>query len=239
MKNKIILTAIIIITSLMSFSQKDSGDTLKPYWAYVPNVTYDENCYANGDNWTGDGNYSLPCELIDFSIISEASGTCFEWATMSETNASHFNISIQYPNGKIEKTENINAAGNSNSPRYYRTKSDLIYPKGSIVKLTQTDYDGKTHLMAIKSIDMKTEGGNITDFTIIKDQNNLTAIWKSNIDINTSVNIYSLDGRLLGIWSGSSNNGLNHSSSFTLDKGSTCIIVLETAYERQSIKTVL
>lgn len=239
MKNKFSLTAIFILITIFASAQKVSGDTLKPYWFYVPLVTFDENCYANGDNWTPNGNYTLPCELIDFNVYCDGKHTIFQWGTMSETNASHFNLVIIYPDGREDKSEYISASGNSNTPRYYKVENEIQYPKGCVIKLTQTDYDGKTHLMATRTIDMTLNSNNITDFSILKDQNSISAVWKSDARLNTTVNFFSLDGRLLGIWSGQSEIGMNHSSSFSIQNGNTCIIVIETPYERQSLKTVL
>ena len=239
MKYKIIATVALCIIINATFAQKDSDDTLKPYYVYVPYVTFDEDCYVNGNNWTLDGNYSLPCEIIDFIVVCDNNNTLFQWSTMTETNASHFNIQIIYPDGNEKISSNISASGNSNTVRYYETEMKEEFPIGTVVKLTQSDYDGKTHLMAVKSIEMRSEGNNISDFKIIKNQNSVSAVWKSDRRLNTSVSTYSIDGKLLHIWIGQSEKGLNYSSSFEIEKGLPFILIIETPYERESIRTVL
>lgn len=241
MNIKTLLTVILLFAFISLHGQNNHDDTLKPLWIYyIPSVVFDEDVYANGSNWTSDGIYLLPCELIDFKAYSDNNECVFQWASMSETNASHFNLIIILPDGSELKSEAITAGGNSNQILYYTYKSMESYPLGTIVQLTQTDFDGKTHFMASSSIINNNLSENtIQDFSIIKTQSNITAIWYSKENIASTINIYSFDGNLIAKWKGTSVNGINHSCTFSIEKGKTCIIVIETAYDRQVLKTIL
>jgi len=123
-------------------------------------VTYDAHEVYSGDGATvdfaidGTPTYSdtgtcssvpifeLPIELLYFYPTCEKNEVVLSWATLTETNNSHFIILKSYDAVNFEQVAIINGAGNSNSlieyNYSYNESSDIVY-----YKLKQVDFDGQ------------------------------------------------------------------------------------------------
>ncbi|PLW92518.1 MAG: hypothetical protein C0592_10375 [Marinilabiliales bacterium] len=90
----------------------------------------------------------LPVELAYFEANYDEMDNVISlaWATLSETNSSHFILSRSVDAINFEEITRISAAGNSNSIVYYDF-TDMSIPTSETVyyKLTQVDFDGTSY----------------------------------------------------------------------------------------------
>lgn len=114
-----------------------------------------------GFGFADPGGGTLPIQLIEFSAFSSEDHVNLKWITATEINNDYFTI-LRSPDGiEWEIVKHIDGAGNSTSAITYH-ETDLHPLKGiSYYQLKQTDFDGKSTLSKIISI-------NSTDQTIVK-----------------------------------------------------------------------
>lgn len=97
---------------------------------------------------------SLPIELYSFTAEKkEEKNTLIKWITLSETNNDYFTIEHSSDGIEFSAIDVIKAYGNSSEPLTYQIL-DLHPVEGlNYYRLRQTDYDGKSILSKIVSVD--------------------------------------------------------------------------------------
>ncbi len=93
----------------------------------------------------------LPVELLFFKLTQNGNTVLAEWAVASETNNDYFTLLKSADMMNWEEVAQISGAGNSNVVEWYEYEDELV--KDEIYyMLKQTDFDGKTELLSIKSV---------------------------------------------------------------------------------------
>jgi len=115
--------------------------------------TVDEGSYFNFDNECIDCALTVPIELISFSGRSSNCNNILEWKTMSEVNASHFEIlELDNDGQRFNTIGSVNAKGNSNSVKKYSFIDTHIDKSLSYYKLKQVDINGDYALYDLISV---------------------------------------------------------------------------------------
>ncbi len=156
----------------------------------------------------------LPIELLYFSVRCVEKDMIIEWASASETNNAYYTIQ-QSENGiDWETIAYITGANNSNEVLYYTYIVSNSYDKTYYFKLSQTDYDGTTTLLGIKSANCSAFGsGDISDsfMNLYADfENNIYVTYYSSGDQTDVLSIFDINGKLIGKWHLNSTEGVNY-----------------------------
>lgn len=95
----------------------------------------------------------LPVTWQSFSARMGNNGrVTLDWATASETNASHFEIQRSSDSRTFTTIKSVNAMGFSQNSSYYHFEDEFL-PKGTYYyRLRQVDFDGKADLTRILSV---------------------------------------------------------------------------------------
>jgi hypothetical protein len=125
---------------------------------------YDTNNFglpSNTPDTDGDGEYDfrdtdnvipLPIQLLSFSVEIDLGKVNINWVTSSEINNAYFTIERSENGVDWHKLTIVEGAGNSNSARSYRTTDSSPLYGTSYYRLKQTDFDGRSEYLSVKSI---------------------------------------------------------------------------------------
>ena len=106
------------------------------------------------------GGFILPVELISFEVSSNEQGTIVSWSTASEIDNDRFEIltSIDSENWTVVRI--VEGAGNSNVQLDYKEQFDNPFDDGTLVRLSQVDFDGTTSLSEIAVVEQPSDMAN-------------------------------------------------------------------------------
>ncbi|MBK0384351.1 hypothetical protein I5M32_15395 [Pedobacter sp. SD-b] len=95
----------------------------------------------------------LPVKLISFSVKPSGNFAQLNWQTATETNNNYFTISKSTDGKSFEQLSTINSKGNSGAD--YATIDFSPFAGLSYYKLSQTDRDGKTKELGIRTLKLE------------------------------------------------------------------------------------
>jgi hypothetical protein len=88
------------------------------------------------------GKGALPVKMLYFTANVEICDVNLRWATATELNAKSFEVYRSIDGVHFTKIATLNAAGTSNTPKYYEYKDNAPF-KTTYYKLVETDFDGQ------------------------------------------------------------------------------------------------
>ena len=94
----------------------------------------------------------LPVSLTDFSVDCKNGKHQLNWYTASETNNDFFTIERSLDGIDFIKIAKVKGAGNSNESLKYTWSDELQFNDIMYYRLSQTDYDGKSEVFGIQSV---------------------------------------------------------------------------------------
>jgi hypothetical protein len=145
----------------------------------------------------GSQTHPLPVELTDFTAECNNINIKLTWHTASEIASDYFTLYRSYDATDYTLIANIPAAGYSNQLLEY-TYIDKPSHTPVYYKLTQTDYNGKTEELGIRSITcnrLNSENGN---FDIIgSDNSNVRLELKENANTKYNIKIFDETGKII------------------------------------------
>ncbi len=109
-------------------------------------------------SWTlVDYSHPLPVQLLKFKINCQSDGRLISWETASESNNNFFTIEKSFNGQHYSFFKKVNGAGNSSTINFYsitdqEQNSGLVY-----YRLSQTDFDGTTKIIANKTSNCQNE----------------------------------------------------------------------------------
>lgn len=109
-------------------------------------------------------NIALPLTLIHFKGKKQAAGILLDWATASEIQVNRFEIERSNDGSLYEKIGTIQAAGNSNTNKYYSFTDLLPFNTDNYYRLKMVDDDGKYSYSNVVVF----KGGQITNMLVDK-----------------------------------------------------------------------
>ncbi len=139
----------------------------------------------------------LPVELTDFDPYCNETNIKILWHTASENAADYYSLYRSYDAVNYTLVANIPASGYSNQEleyEYFDTPSHTpVY-----YKLTQTDYDGKTAELAVKSVSCDNYSNSSFDFDILGNNNTSLSIkLKGQSGTEYTLRIFDETGRII------------------------------------------
>ena len=108
---------------------------------------------------------TVPVELISYSVTAVSNDVNIQWATATETNASHFIIERKLSDGEWFETGNVRAAGTSTTTKNYDFVDKNVAAGKYFYRLKQVDFDGRFQIFDAFDIEV------VTPVTIKLDQN--------------------------------------------------------------------
>lgn len=162
-------------------------------------------CAFTVSNWTAVG--ILPIELLTFVGKNEGDKNLVQWVTATEKNSDFFRLEKSSNGVDFEKLLDINAAGNSESTKYYNTFDVTPFEGISYYRLKLYDLDGSYEYSNIISVD----NSNLTSYITAPRPN------PTNGNIEFDVNTRTSEQILIELYN---NNGLIiHTIKQTIEGG--------------------
>lgn len=96
---------------------------------------------------------ALPVELLDFNITNVANHAELAWWTASETNNDYYTIERSYDALNFKHIGKVKGNGTTSYLVTYSFTDTLPLSIVTYYRLTQTDFDGKSKVLGIKSVD--------------------------------------------------------------------------------------
>jgi len=140
-------------------------------------------CNFTVSGWTATG--ILPLELLTFVGQNVGEKNKVEWVTATEQNTAYFTLEKSKDAYTFEKTLDVPAAGNSLSPKNYKTFDLTPFEEITYYRLKMFDLDGTYEYSNIISIDNK----NLTDHISNVHPNPTSEIIEFDIDTRTKNNV--------------------------------------------------
>jgi hypothetical protein len=162
-------------------------------------------CSFTVSNWTAVG--ILPIELLNFVGHNEDKKNKIQWVTSSEKNSNYFRVEKSKDGINFEKLLDNNAAGNSQSPKYYNVFDLNPFEEITYYRLKLYNNDGSFEYSNIISIN----NSNLTDYISATRPN------PTNGDIEFDINMIQKGNILIEIYN--NNGGLIHSNQQILNPG--------------------
>lgn len=95
----------------------------------------------------------LPVELLSFEATCESGTAQLRWNTESERNNDYFTIERSCDGTNFTVLQKVNSKGDASTTQYYQLSDQSEYCKGvSYYRLSQTDKDGHTKILGIRSV---------------------------------------------------------------------------------------
>jgi hypothetical protein len=104
----------------------------------------------------------LPVELADFSLGCDNGRARLDWYTLSETSNARFNVEKSKDGINYIPVAEIQGAGNSNEWMHYSWTEPQEYDNTVYYRLSQTDFDGQTEILAVKAIQCDQDQGELS-----------------------------------------------------------------------------
>jgi hypothetical protein len=101
-------------------------------------------------------NTPLPVELVNFTATPCHSNNqvCVEWTSASETNNNFYTVEHSADGNGFQSVCHVDGAGYSSAPLSYSCQDDSPYPGLSYYRLSQTDFNGQTHVFPPVPVDL-------------------------------------------------------------------------------------
>ena len=184
-----------------SFSPSDNG-------TYTCNVAVG-GCVARTITVTlNSNNCGLPVSLVSFTAkVQENKSVLLEWATATERNNDYFRLERSKDLVAFDLVSQVNAKeGQTAQNRTYRFVDATPLSGTSYYRLTQVDLDGTTKVFPAISVVLRSEAYGIFPNPVKDGQFTL------NLDepLTALVNLYSADGRPVGLQKGSATDSSLH-----------------------------
>ena len=135
------------------WSTSATTQTIKAFTAatYTVTVSNAGGCTANATATVFIGT-PLPVQLLHFNVLAYQELVEIKWATASESNNAFFTIEHSADGLSWTELIQINSSGNSNSVINYSFTNYNPYPELNYYRLKQTDVNGLSNYLAMKSI---------------------------------------------------------------------------------------
>ena len=140
-------------------------------------------------------NTVLPVELKSFNVSQVQEGNKIEWQTASETNVSHFDIQRSVDAQKWESIGEVKAASNSREEKNYSFTDENPLPI-SYYRLRSVDFDGAEQFSQVVRVERA--GSNKAPYVLPTNvENETTVIFESEIERETTIVIFDMNGKQL------------------------------------------
>jgi hypothetical protein len=103
-------------------------------------------------------NAPLPVELISYEVKCDQEKVLVSWSTASESNNDYFTVSRSGDDMLFTPIKTIQGANNSNETKQYFVEDANPINGRAYYKLSQTDLDGTSEHLGIKSVECKDNG---------------------------------------------------------------------------------
>jgi len=149
--------------------------------------------------WTSGSltNNALPITLISFEAKCNEGRIDLSWETASESNNKEFKIEESNDAKSWIVVATIDGAGNSNTNKTYSTTTETSYPEGSYFRLKQKDYNGNSEAFDPKFVTCKVAAKNQVSIFPNPAVDNVTVNIKTEMEMNSTLTLFSLSGQIL------------------------------------------
>lgn len=106
----------------------------------------------------------LPISLLNFTAVLEGNQVNLNWSTTTEIDNDYFTIARSADGKNFDYFTKVKGAGNSNETKNYATVDYEPLPGTSYYRLSQTDFNGNTKNLTIKSVNNKNDDGMFSVF---------------------------------------------------------------------------
>lgn len=119
------------------------------------------SCTGNGDDGSfgGGGSFTLPVELISFTLKNEGNSVILEWSTASELNNDFFTVERSSDGKNFSRLGQVKGMGTVSHLTDYSFIDKNNYSEINFYRLSQTDFDGTSEMLGIKSVRARLNGG--------------------------------------------------------------------------------
>lgn len=152
-------------------------------------------CNFTVSGWTATG--ILPLELLTFVGKNEEDKNLIQWVTATERNSSIFSLEKSKDGIYFENSIDVNAAGNSQSTKYYNTFDTRPFEQTTYYRLKLIYLDGSFEYSNIITID----NSNLTDYVSNTRPNptkgDITFDVNAKANSNINIEIYNNTGLLI------------------------------------------
>ncbi|MCF8253366.1 MAG: T9SS type A sorting domain-containing protein [Bacteroidia bacterium] len=146
-------------------------------------------------------NNPLPVTYAYFKGAKSESGVTLNWATVTESNSSHFILERSLNGKDFNSISKVKAAGNSSKfllYNYLDKEALSLNSKVIYYRLNQVDMDGKQEYSPVIQISLD----ELNDITILSVQpnpfqNNLTLTFNSNKEMGMKVELLNINGQIM------------------------------------------
>lgn len=139
----------------------------------------------------------LPIELLSFDAKLNSTEVDISWATASETNCDYFLIEKTINESKYEQVAVVKGAGTSTQKLNYKTTDTKPYSGISYYRLTQTDFDGSSHVSGLVAIDNEKMASKLFPNPITGEGRKLSVFCSSSCDDKLNFILKNFIGELL------------------------------------------
>ena len=166
------------------------------YWNF-DNGTANDLCACHNNGIIGT-TVVLPIELVDFKANGSDNQVDISWITASEINNNYFTIERSAKGKDFEKIGTVNGSGNSNSISEYSFTDNNPIQGISYYRLRQTDFDGKTTVSDIESVNISNKKNQkLTVYPNPSNGNNIQISIENDTDQISSLLIYDYSGKII------------------------------------------
>ena len=103
------------------------------------------------------GGSVLPVEFVSFIVSPSFQSVDLSWTTASETNNDYFSVERSSDAQNYTLLNKLKGAGNYSSTSHYAFKDEQA-PIGTVYyRLSQTDYNGNKHFLAVRAVQVQTD----------------------------------------------------------------------------------
>lgn len=121
----------------------------------------------------------LPVDLIDFDVQCNNGSSELIWKTQSERNNNYFTVEKSCDGINFAPLKQINGGGNSYDVHFYSMQDASQCPGVNYYRLSQTDIDGTTKILGVRSIKACNKTADVLVFPNPADKL-LTIAWDNN-----------------------------------------------------------
>ena len=142
----------------------------------------------------------LPVTLVNFKAVAETyNNIILKWTTVSEKNNDFFTLEHSKAGHTFKEVSRINGAGNSNSPVQYQHIHQGLSTGIHFYRLKQTDYDGTSTYSSVIKANVLQSNKTTKNISLFPNPftEHFTVEFEAELNQNISVNLVSMDGKIL------------------------------------------
>lgn len=151
------------------------------------------------DGCCGSGCAALPVELLSFSISKINTEYVLDWETASEKNNDYFSIERSFDGLNYQLMDRVGGAGTCKEKHSYSwseiNQLGLVY-----YRLSQTDFDGSTEILAVKALNLEDEFSNLIIYP--NPVASASMVYINGADVE-NISLLDINGRMILTISGS------------------------------------